>query len=49
MVLTEQELGRAAIPTPDLLPALRDSDVATRIACAACVLKDPSTGTYREP
>lgn len=45
-ILAEQELGQAAIPTRELLPTLRDSDVATRIACLRCVLKDPSSGEH---
>lgn len=45
-ILGEQESGRASIPTRELFPTLRDPDIAVRIACAACILKDPSSQTY---
>ena len=45
-VLGEQELDQASIPTRELFPTLTDPDVAVRIACAACILKDPSSETY---
>jgi hypothetical protein len=45
-ILGEQELDQACIPTRELFPTLRDPDVAVRIACAACILKDPSSETY---
>jgi len=45
-ILGEQELGQASIPTRELFPTLRDADVAVRIACAGCILKDPSSNAY---
>jgi hypothetical protein len=47
-ILNEQELGQASIPTRELFPALSDADVAVRVACAACILKDPSSSTYSD-
>lgn len=45
-VLGEQELGQASIPTRELFPTPTDPDVAVRIACATCILKDASSETY---
>lgn len=45
-VLDEQEAGHASIPAKELYPSLRDPDAATRIACAGCILKDPSSDKY---
>ena len=47
-IVGEQELGQASIPTRELFPALKDADVAVRIACAACILKDPSSQAYAD-
>lgn len=45
-IVGEQELGQSHLPTSDLIAVLKDADATVRIACAACILKDPSSQGY---